>query len=136
MPLGLLRLGSIPSRESLLSVDVDGSSATATSRELGSDLAYRGILPRNLGRVLCQLPEADFDRLMESNIEVLATLRHPAAVQSELQTMASRAKPFSQTLALCQRLALGLRFVRAAYLSRLEAWVLLAQSSIPPGPRS
>ena len=123
-----------PSRESLLFVDVDESSATATSRELGSDLAYRGILPRCLGRVLCELSEPHFARMEEGDCEAYATLRHSPAVQSELRSLETRAKPFFNAITLCQRLALGLRFVRAAYLARLEAWALLAQSSLPRVP--
>ena len=43
------------SHELQLSQDVEGSSAAATSRELGSDLAYRGVLLRHFGRALCVL---------------------------------------------------------------------------------
>ena len=66
-----------PSQESLLFVDVDESSATATSRELGSDLAYRGILPRCLGRVLCELSEPDFARMEEGDCEPTPLLGTP-----------------------------------------------------------
>ena len=41
----------IPQRESSLFQDVNGSSATACSRETGSDLAYRGISQRPLPHV-------------------------------------------------------------------------------------
>ena len=43
-----------PNRQSLLSSDVDGSSAIPTQRERGSDLAYRAVLPRHMGFALCQ----------------------------------------------------------------------------------
>ena len=64
----------------------------------------------------------------------MASLRQHAAIQSELQNLSRRSQPFLPAIMLCQRLALGLRRVRAEYLLRIEVWVKLALASLPPAP--
>ena len=65
-----------PNRESLLSTDVQGSSAIPTARERGWDLGYRGVLPKSLGATLCSLSTHELDALAQS----CASLR-PAELQ-------------------------------------------------------
>ena len=123
----------IPSREELLRHDVDGSSAPSAQKELGSDLAYRCILPRGLGLALCNSTESELSSLEAADPEGYATLLQKTALQSELDCLARRYKPFLPAVFLCQRLALALRFIRSAYLQRIQVWAKLAQASpLPP----
>ena len=127
----------IPSREELLRHDVDGSSTPSAQKELGSDLAYRCILPRGLGLLglaLCNSTESELSSLEAADPEGYATLLQKTALQSELDCLARRYKPFLPAVFLCQRLALGLRFIRSAYLQRIQVWAKLAQASLPPPP--
>ena len=125
----------IPDRESLLSVDVNGSSAVSTSRETGSDLAYRGVLPLQLGVALCRSGSSDSSSADCADMESFATLAQPAALASELDRLAQSQHRFLPAIRTVQALLLGLRRIRAEYQRRIEAWLRLACAATPvPAP--
>ena len=105
----------IPAREALLSQDVAGSSAASANKECGTDLAYRGVLPKALGVAICHLSPASLEDL---ELEQFASLRNSRALQSEIQALARRQRPFLPAAQCCQRLVVGLRFIRSAYHAR------------------
>ena len=121
----------IPAREALLSQDVAGSSAASANKECGTDLAYRGVLPKALGVAICHLSPASLEDL---ELEQFASLRNSRALQSEIQALARRQRPFLPAAQCCQRLVVGLRFIRSAYHARVSVWLRLAEATLPRPP--
>ena len=137
-------LVSIPEREEFLAeAGTAESSAAATSREGAADLAYRGAMPRSLGRCLARGPaptgltadyaddaaddEADEDGA--SPPEEYATAHEPrrATVEASRRlTWAQRGTPAVRVTAV---LVLGLWYVRSRYAARIDAWARLAQGA-------
>ena len=120
----------IPQRESSLFQDVNGSSATACSRETGSDLAYRGIFPKALGAAICRMSPSHLEAMANQELEQHATLRQSSALQSELRSLAASRRRALPAIQFAQRLMLGLRCVRSAYQARLSAWLHLASTAL------
>ncbi|OLQ04671.1 hypothetical protein AK812_SmicGene12242 [Symbiodinium microadriaticum] len=120
----------IPQREASLFQDVNGSSATACSRETGSDLAYRGIFPKAMGAAICRMSPSDLEAMANQELEQYATLRQSSALQSELRILAASRRRALPAIQFAQRLMLGLRCVRSAYQVRLSAWLHLASTAL------
>ena len=125
---------AIPTREAYLSVDINESSSTATARERGTDLAHRAVMPKWLGAFLCKLTPGDLQALVNTEIELHATLRQSAALQSELKLLAKHHQRALPATKLVQCLLLGLRRIRQEYQSRLTAWLALCRSTLPLQP--
>ena len=124
----------LPSREPLLSVDVQDSSAIPTARERGWDLAYRGVLPKSLGATLCSLSIPDLDSLVQAETELYASLRQPGALHAELRQFSKRRAAALPAVRVVKCLLLGLRRIRFEYQARLTAWLSLCRAALPPPP--
>ncbi|CAE7343885.1 unnamed protein product [Symbiodinium sp. CCMP2456] len=124
-------------QEAHLQADVNGSSATACSRESGSDLAYRGAFPKAMGAAIYQLSPPELEAMANQELEQFATLRQSRALQSELCILSQSRRRALPAIQFAQRLMLGLRCVRSAYQARLSAWLHLASIALadpaPPG---
>ena len=121
----------LPGWEANLSTDVAGSSRVATNRERGSDLAYRGVIPRFLGVSLCNLSPLEADSLRQAELELYATLRQPGALQHELQLLSKSRTAILPAVRLTQCLLLGLRKLRQAYQARTTTWLALCRAALP-----
>ena len=121
----------LPGWEANLSTDVAGSSRVATNRERGSDLAYRGVIPRFLGVSLCNLSPHEADSLRQAELELYATLRQPGALQHELQLLSKSRTAILPAVRLTQCLLLGLRKLRQAYQARTTTWLALCRAALP-----
>ena len=124
----------LPARESILSLDVQGSSSASTQLETGSELAYRGVLPRHLGAALCKLSGEELGDRWECEVEMFATLAQPAAVLLELRKLGRAVEGFQPAVAFSSCLLLGLRRVRAEFQRRVSAWLRVAAASLPAAP--
>ncbi|CAE7339315.1 unnamed protein product [Symbiodinium microadriaticum] len=123
--------------------DEESSSRAVTNAEQGHDLAYRGIMPQELGRFLrrhgqptCHRsqPEEDApDEQFGSFLDLQGAADELAAISVRcVQAVGAAIGPL-------RLLMLGLRCVRAEYLQRLDAWasamtVSLNESTAPAGP--
>ena len=124
----------LPHRESLLSTDVQGSSAIPTARERGWDLGYKGVLPKSLGATLCSLSTHELDALVQSECELYASLRQPGAMQAELQQFSKRRTAALPAIRVVRCLLLGLRRIRFEFQTRLTAWLSLCREALPTPP--
>ena len=120
----------LPVREELLSADVDGSSAASTRRERGSDLAYRGVLPRAPGAALCKLASSPLLEEPEDDLSE-ATLARPSLLEACLARSSRGPSRFMGAIRFNQALLLGVRFIRSAYQRRIDAWLRLARLALP-----
>ena len=118
-------------RETTLSVDINGSSTASTAKETGVDLAYRGVLPLQLGAMLCHLTVPQLEALVAQEVELHASIRQPVALQHELKLLSRAHAKALPAIKLSQALLLGLRHVRAAYQQRLDVWIRVARVALP-----
>ena len=129
-------LVAIPTREASLSVDINESSSTTTGRERGSDLAHRAVLPKWMGAFLCKLTSGDLQTLIDTEVELHATLRQSAVLKSELKLLAKHRQRALPATKFVQCLLLGLRRIRQEYQSRLSAWLALCRNTLPMEPEA
>ena len=108
-------LVTLPSREPLLSRDVDGHSAAAVSQECAWDLGHRAILPSVLGRALCQ-------REPPPDLEEYSVWRHTEQTTREAEQLQHRHDHIRPAVKCVTLLLLGLRRIRVEYARRIEAW--------------
>ena len=126
-------LVSSPAREARLCSELD-SSALASAREGLADLAYRGVLPRELGLAL-DGAGAGCSADTDSEHEEFATSQDQAALEAESLARARRRLRHKHSILVTTALLLGLRKLRAIYAQRRLAWEelhLLARGP-PPG---
>ena len=121
-------LVTLPSREPLLSRDVDGHSAAAVSQECAWDLGHRAILPSVLGRALCQ-------REPPPDLEEYSVWRHTEQTTREAEQLQHRHDHIRPAVKCVTLLLLGLRRIRVEYARRIEAWkqtqLIMEQLRVP-----
>ena len=113
--------------------DDESSSRTVTSSELGHDLAYRGIMPRELGRFLRRHGQSNCTRLPEEDApdEQFGSFLDMQGAADELVATAERCvRAVGAAIGVLRLLMLGLRCIRAEYLKRLDAWASAMTASL------
>ena len=113
--------------------DDESSSRTVTSSELGHDLAYRGIMPRELGRFLRRHGQSNCTRLPEKDApdEQFGSFLDMQGAADELVATAERCvRAVGAAIGVLRLLMLGLRCIRAEYLKRLDAWASAMTASL------
>ena len=117
-------------REVIYGEDVEGSSKHAVSREAGADLAYRGVIPRGLGK--CLRMHAVPSRPQEDDVfpEEFATAGSPDAYTAEAQEVLGIHRMCWAPLRIASLLVLGIRKIRAEYAERIEAWRSLRRCAL------
>ena len=117
----------------VLGHDDESSSRTVTSSELGHDLAYRGIMPRELGRFLRRHGQSNCSRLPEEDApdEQFGSFLDMQGAADELVATAERCvQAVGAAIGVLRLLMLGLRCIRAEYLKRLDAWASAMTASL------
>ena len=116
---------SMPDREALYAEEPQGHSSHGVSLEGACDLAYRGIVPRALGKaldahdmVVGAAPPVHSD----SDGEEYATLAQPEQVEQEVMKITARQKRCCNAIRVTTVLLLGLRKMRAEYAQMISAW--------------
>ena len=123
-------------REAVFGCVGNGHSREGTEAERGEDLAYRAVLPRPLGRLLCvgdpitqregeTAPDQPDDGFASD--EEFSTSRQPKDARAEASRMTARRAHYAPAVRVCHLLAFGLRRARAEYYRRVRAWAALIQ---------
>lgn len=123
-------------REAIFQADVGGSSATGTQAEGPGDMAYRGVMPKALGRAIVAIARQKEISLEEQEIEgitdeLYATLSTPDEAQIEAIRSIRQQKPWAAAIRVVSLLLLGLRKTRAMYGRMVTTWHELYRVSVP-----
>ena len=120
----------MPDREALYADEAQGHSSHGVSLEGACDLAYRGIMPRALGKALDShdiafgaAPPVHSD----SDGEEYATWAQPEQVEQEVMKTTARQRRCRNSIRVTTVLLLGLRKMRAEYAQIISAWCELQQ---------
>ena len=127
----------LPNLESQLCVAV-GSSAAGVALECPTDLGYRGILPRGLGRVL-DSTQAELDPAYvppTADDEEYATFRQPTSIIAESATRERVLQTKRASIWVASVLLLGIRLMRASFAKRIAAWRPLAAHAHGPSDQA
>ena len=127
-------------REQLYGRDEDGHSARGVRLEGANDLAYRCVMPRELGVAIVRLAtDGACGRCAEEEkveqFEEVATLLQRDALQAEVTHRRKQTQAVIPAVQVTMALALGLRLVRVEYAKRIAAWKELwsARHTLEPG---
>ena len=105
-------------REERISADDEQSSAAGVQRETATDLAYRCLMPRGLGRVLTKEQASS----SSDDEEEFATFRDLDVAEAEASALLIKRRALSATFYVTVVLAAGLRRLRWACAQKLSAW--------------
>ena len=106
--------------------EVNGSSRETTRLEHGHDLAYRGIMPQELGRALKRLAgeeSANVSSVLDDDDEQFgSSVCINAAAEEHKSSLSHLDVHVGAAAGPLRLLVMGLRAVRAEYLKRIQVW--------------
>ena len=125
---------STPNHEQWLCPDIQ-HSAPGIARETAADLAYRGVMPAALGRLLVDLGT---DSPASNVVQEAALGEERQGTMLDQRTVAAESLRRQKTMAVVQAptsvitaLLLGIRKLRYVYAERINAWKQLRACSTP-----
>ena len=104
------------------------SSSGHVDKETSTDLAYRGVMPRDLGYAIQSQNTVERDTAQMArdeeavDTEHFATTANPDQTNAELAASATHTVKFARQIEVTTTLVLGLRYLRSEYHTQIQAW--------------
>ena len=119
----------VQEREELVGADIE-RSATGAALEGPADLAYRGALPRALGKALDSPTGESVQEGASEEGEEYATMYEVPALEREAAARTRACAKRANAMRVTTSLLLGIRKLRAEYAVRVQAWRELREIAV------